>query len=130
MVFSNKMKKYIFIIMIIVLFFMYILNHKITENYDNINGKVIHGIGVSTKLDYPTANIKNNIGLDCGIYSGISNYGKCTIISFNKMQELEVHIHNFKKNIYNKVLKVKNIKKISNNSSGAIALINNGCNNR
>tara|TARA_B100001175_G_C19515128_1_gene646975 strand:- start:32278 stop:32793 length:516 start_codon:yes stop_codon:yes gene_type:complete len=129
MIISNKNKKYIIIILIMTVFFMCIINSKIKENYNNINGKVIHGSGISTKMvDYPTANMKNNIGLDCGVYSGVSNYGKCTIISLNKTEDLEVHIHNFKKNIYNKILKIKNIKKIPTNTSSAIDLINNGCN--
>ncbi len=130
MIISNKINKYIIIIILIMtIFFMCIINSKIKENYNNINGKVIHGSGISTKMvDYPTANMKNNIGLDCGVYSGVSNYGKCTIISLNKTEDLEVHIHNFKKNIYNKLLKIKNIKKIPTKTSSAIALINNGCN--
>lgn len=129
MFFTDKLKKYIIVILILVIFGMCIINSKFIENYENINSKVIHGSGISTKLvDYPTANIKNNIGLDCGVYSGISNYGKCTIISLNKREDLEVHIHNFKKNIYNKLLKIKNIKKIPSSTSGAIQLINNGCN--
>ena len=129
MLFFNKFKKYIIIILIIVLFCMCFINSKLVENYENINSKVIHGSGISTKLvDYPTANIKNNIGLDCGVYSGVSNYGKCTIISLNKKEDLEVHIHNFKKNIYNNILKIKNIKKLPTNTSSAIVLINNGCN--
>ena len=129
MIFSNKFKRYIIVILILILCIMCFINSNIMENYDNINSKVIHGSGISTKLvDYPTANIKNNIGLDCGVYSGISNYGKCTIISLNKSEDLEVHIHNFKKKIYNNILKIKNIKKLPNNSSSAIALINNGCN--
>jgi|UniRef100_A0A6C0AKD1 hypothetical protein len=129
MIISNKMNKYIIIFLIMTIFFMCIINTKIKENYNNINGKVIRGSGIATKMvDYPTANMKNNIGLDCGVYSGVSNYGKCTIISLNKTEDLEVHIHNFKKNIYNKLLKIKNIKKIPTETSGAIDLINNGCN--
>ena len=51
--------------------------------------------------------------LDCGIYNGVSQYGKITIMS-DGSNDVQCHIHDFNENIYGKKLDIKNIKKLHN----------------
>jgi hypothetical protein len=80
------------------------------ENFNNIEGIIERGDGISKIADWPTANIKNTKNIPFGVYSGESNYGNVTFYSRDNW--IEAHIHNFDKNIYGKNLIINNIKKI------------------
>ncbi|WP_185873802.1 bifunctional riboflavin kinase/FAD synthetase [Blattabacterium cuenoti] len=86
-----------------------------------LSGYVIKGNGIGKKLNFPTANIKINekkiipkkgvyavkIHLFNHIYQGMMNIGICpTINNNNTLLKIEVHIFNFKKNIYGKKLDI------------------------
>ncbi|MGI6485186.1 MAG: bifunctional riboflavin kinase/FAD synthetase [Tepidanaerobacteraceae bacterium] len=86
----------------------------------SIEGKIIHGDGVGTKLGYPTANIciPDNVILPArGVYAvlalwggltyqGVANLGYKPTFNGNEIR-LEVHIFNFNKDIYGKEIKVE-----------------------
>ena len=79
-----------------------------------LEGRVVDGDKIGRKIGYPTANISVdvnkvmpregvyvvNVIVDNNEYEGMLNIGV-------KTQKIEVHIFNFNKNIYNKVLTVK-----------------------
>lgn len=91
----------------------------------SISGKVGHGNKLGNKLGFPTANIhlqrmvlpftgvyKVKIkGLDANIYTGVANIGKRPTINGTK-NLLEIHILNFKQNIYGKRIEVEFLHKI------------------
>lgn len=94
-----------------------------------INGKVIGGERVGRVLAYPTANIQYNQGqiLPLGVfivwvkigrksYKGICNIGHRPTFreyhQINSLPRVEVHLLDFKKNIYNKKIEIILIKKI------------------
>ena len=77
----------------------------------NISGTVKKGKGVAKEYGYKTANITIDQELQCGVYNGVSQYGKTTIMS-NGSKNVQCHIHDFNKNIYGEKLDIKNIKKL------------------
>ena len=87
-----------------------------------ISGVVIEGQRLGRKLGYKTANIeypKNLVNIPFGVYeivtdfgSGIANFGLRPTVNNTNTPVLEVHILNFDKDIYNKLLSVKFVKMI------------------
>lgn len=90
-----------------------------------ISGSVVRGLQKGRVLGFPTANIfwKTNVGLKPGSYSSIAIIGRneyqATTFIWNCHDECiltETHIHDFDKDIYNKIIKVilfKFIKQLS-----------------
>ncbi|WP_343190397.1 riboflavin kinase [Buchnera aphidicola (Mollitrichosiphum nigrofasciatum)] len=93
----------------------------------NIQGKIIHGCKIGTKIGFPTANIKicKKIPISNGVYIvtvkkilnkknyAIANIGiKPTFLKKKKI--LELHIFNINCNLYNKKIKLIIHKKIRN----------------
>ena len=77
------------------------------------SGKVVKGAGISKKIDWKTANLSicpDKINGN-GFYSCTTNYGEATLLKRPK-NACEVHIHNFDNDIYGKILKLRNIKKM------------------
>jgi len=115
---QNSSKKinyylYIFLIVLVVYLFYFFTRHSyfISENMTNISGTVEKGRGVAKEYGYKTANITIDKDLECGVYNGISQYGKTTIMS-DGSKHVQCHIHDFNKNIYGEKLDIKNIKKL------------------
>ena len=91
-----------------------------------LHGKVIKGDGIGSTIDYPTANIKINkskkiIPKD-GVYTiqviiknktyyGMLNIGYRPTVN-GKNRRFEVHIFDFKSNIYDEKIKIKFLEKI------------------
>jgi riboflavin kinase/FMN adenylyltransferase len=91
-----------------------------------LHGKVIKGDGIGSTIDYPTANININkskkiIPKD-GVYTvqiiiknkkyyGMLNIGYRPTVN-GKNRRFEVHIFDFKSNIYDEKIKVKFLEKI------------------
>ena len=110
---SKKINYYIYIlltILIVYLFYIFIQQRQ-SENMTNISGTVKKGKGVAKEYGYKTANITIDQELQCGVYNGVSQYGKTTIMS-NGSKNVQCHIHDFNKNIYGEKLDIKNIKKL------------------
>ncbi len=96
------------------------VNNLLGYNY-TVEGKVIEGSHIGTKIGYPTANIEIgekycyvkkgvyavNVIINNISYLGIGNYGINP--TFNKINKprLEVHIFNFNNNIYGKIIKIE-----------------------
>jgi len=91
----------------------------------SVLGTVIRGTSIATKLGFPTANINphHEVTPPAGIYavSVIYNnrrfYGACYIgkkptFGVSKERHIEVHVFDFRKNIYSKFLEIQFIKKI------------------
>ncbi len=92
-----------------------------------IQGHVIKGDKIASKLGFPSANIVYpeekvkipfgvyyvTVELDGGKYNGILNYG-CTPEIHGKQPKTEVHIIGFNKNIYGSNIKISFIAKIRN----------------
>jgi len=114
---SKKINYYIYILLIVIvvcLFYFFIQQRQnINEDMTNISGTVKRGRGVAKEYGYKTANISIEEELDCGIYNGVSQYGKTTIMS-DGSNDVQCHIHDFNKNIYGEKLNIKNIKKLDN----------------
>jgi len=85
----------------------------------SLNGKVVKGRGVGSKLGFPTANISASdyVIPACGVYAAYVVLGKKTYLSainigilptFGKVKNLviEAHILNFKKNIVGEFIKI------------------------
>jgi len=85
-----------------------------------LTGKIIHGKGIGKEIGFPTANIKienkNKIIPGNGVYAvflEIENQKYCGMLNIGynptfeeKKLSIEVHIFNFKDDIYNKEIKV------------------------
>ena len=92
-----------------------------------ILGRVVKGRSMGKKLGFPTANLEisnelvppNGVyavyvtGLGKKIYHGVANIGLAPTFGANKFV-IEVHIIDFKKEIYGKKIKVEFIKKLRN----------------
>ena len=99
-------------------------------DYFEIKGKVVKGEGIGRKLGFPTANLKlnNNYVLPPpGVYAGwayvngykykgIGNLGYKPTFSADKYN-IEIHILDFSKNIYNKTLSFKLVKFVRKESN-------------
>lgn len=75
------------------------------------SSKVIHGYGMARHADWRTANLAEcprNSG-EKGFYSCMTNYGKASLIKSDR-GTCEVHIHDFKGDIYGKELRLKDLK--------------------
>jgi len=102
-----------------------IANKYLSYNY-NISGKIISGNKIGRKLGFPTANIevdscklipKNGVYaikiiIEDVEYKGMLNIGVRPTISNNKKEVIEVHIFDFKQDIYNTIINIKFIKYI------------------
>lgn len=98
---------------LIIIILINIITYKEKEFF-SIKGRVIRGEGTSKKYDFPTANILVEKNIKCGIYEGKSQYGKTIIMSDGKANVIECNIMDFNKDIYGKLLKIKNIKPLKN----------------
>lgn len=93
-----------------------------------IIGNRIKGIGLASKLDYPTVNIVVKNKLDCGVYTGQSN-NKKIIIFMRKDNVAECHYIDYDKSIDNiKEFYIYNVKKILPEENSIIDIYNKGCN--
>lgn len=89
-----------------------------------LEGEVIYGTQVAGKMGYPTANLiypENIVKLPYGVYSArvdnkaaILNWGIKPTFNSEQKPILEVHILNFKGNLYGKNIRIKVLKKIRN----------------
>jgi riboflavin kinase / FMN adenylyltransferase len=91
----------------------------------SISGRVVHGDGVGKKLGYPTANIqlKRNLPALSGIFvvevhaaglgvlRGVASLGVRPTLKHNAKPVLEVHLFEFKQDIYGKRLRVEFLQK-------------------
>ena len=99
---------------------------KYLGRYFNLTGKVVKGDGLGKKINYPTANIfieetykiipKDGVYLvetkiKDKLFKGMMNIGHRPTIG-TKVKSIEVHLFNFKKDIYNQVISIKMISKI------------------
>ncbi len=50
------------------------------EHLDQVRGYRIKGIGLASKMGYPTINLKLSEPLNCGIYTGKSDHGNVIIL--------------------------------------------------
>ena len=72
---------------------------------------VIRGKGKSKDIDWKTANLERMPhGLQLGFYACETNYGVGTMLVSDTL--CEIHIHKFNSNIYDKKIKIKNIRRI------------------
>lgn len=102
-------------LLIICCIILFVSRKKYIENLvSSISGKVIKGDGISRKYGYRTANMKLKKPMECGVFNGMSQHGKTTILS-NGTNYVECHIHDFNKDIYGKTLKIKNIDYVNEN---------------
>jgi FAD synthase len=107
--------KFIKLLIICCIFILFVSRKKYIENLvSSISGKVIKGDGTSRNYGYRTANMKLKKPMECGVFNGMSQHGKTTILS-NGTNYVECHIHDFNKDIYGKTLKIKNIDYIDEN---------------
>jgi riboflavin kinase / FMN adenylyltransferase len=103
----------------------------------SVLGTVIKGASLATQLGFPTANISAHhevlppagiyavqVSFDKQNYPGVCYIGKRPTFSGNK-QSIEVHIFDFKKNIYGIDLEIRFIRRIRKEKkfSGSLALI-------
>ena len=93
-----------------------------------VNGTVIEGQKIASKLGFPSANIiypENKVQIPHGVYyvtvefenkvyNGILNHGFAPTIENKTVLKTEVHILDFDKNIYGKNIKISFISKIRN----------------
>ncbi len=92
----------------------------------SIMGKVFHGDKKGRELGFPTANVllKRRVSPVSGVYVvqvnldkqhffGVANIGSRPTVN-GLRQQLEVHIFNFEKNIYNQTIEVVLLKKLRN----------------
>lgn len=93
-----------------------------------IQGNVIKGEKIATKLGFPSANIEypeNKIKIPHGVYyvlvkidgktfNGILNHGFAPTIAHDEKLKTEVHILDFNENIYGKNIKISFVTKIRN----------------
>ncbi len=93
-----------------------------------IQGKVIEGGHIASKLGFPSANIiynEDKIKIPTGVYyvkvntgskeyNGILNYGYGPTVNNNSILKTEVHIIDFNENIYEHKIKISFITKIRN----------------
>ena len=111
---SKKINFYLYILLtfLVVYLFYFLIQQQlfIKEDMTNISGTVEKGRGIAKDYGYKTANITIDKNLQCGIYNGVSQYGKTTIMS-DGSNDVQCHIHDFNENIYGKKLDIKNIKK-------------------
>ena len=98
---------------LIIIILINIITYKEKEIF-SIKGRVIRGDGTSKKYDFPTANVFVEKNIKCGMYEGKSQYGKTIILSDGKTNVIECNIMDFNKDIYGKLLKIKNIKPLKN----------------
>jgi len=99
--------------------------NKLLGRYFSISGKVVKGRGIGKEIGFPTANLalENNISIGEGVYAGWTIYNKKAYKSAivigtsptfnNSTKKFEVFLIDFwKKNLYNKQLKVYLYKKL------------------
>ncbi|MCX7194236.1 MAG: bifunctional riboflavin kinase/FAD synthetase [Proteobacteria bacterium] len=91
----------------------------------SISGRVVHGDGVGRKLGYPTANIqlKHNRpplsgifvveahSTSMGVLQGVASLGVRPTLKHDAKPVLEVHLFEFKQDIYGKTLRVEFLQK-------------------
>lgn len=92
---------------------------KLLNRHYDIKGLVVHGNKIGHKLGYPTANIDYGnyylpksgvyyvkIGLSGKWYHAMANIGNNPTLNFSFEKRLEIHILDFKQNIYGKVIDI------------------------
>ena len=100
------------------------LNEMLGHNFA-LEGKVIHGHKLGRKIGFPTANldIKEEQILPRGVfavwvylgtkkYKGICNIGLRPTVIINGAPSVEIHIFDFNKDIYGRILKAEFVQKI------------------
>lgn len=95
----------------------------------SLSGKVVRGRSAGKKLGYPTANLDLNgyvrpalgvyavqvrQGKDKKFFPGVANFGVRPTFEETKKPVLEIHLFNFKKNIYGKKIEVFFVKRLRN----------------
>ena len=92
-------------------------NMEISGSSDYIEGTVIRGAGLAKLIDWPTANLQQDVGkkLSCGFYMADTSFGKAIVLAWppsmviEKGGVLEVHIIKFDRNIYGQRLGLWNV---------------------
>lgn len=93
-----------------------------------IEGEVVEGQKIGRTIGFPTANLnypaeiielpygvyKTEAEIDGEKYASVTNYGLRPSVASDNSAFLEVHLKNFDKDIYGKVLKINFLKKIRN----------------
>lgn len=94
----------------------------------SITGYRIKGIGMASQLGFPTINVKFDRDVPCGIYSGTSQYGKCTvIIGKNDLKRADIHFLMYDITIETQdKFDIFDLTRIVNNAD-IIATYNKGC---
>jgi riboflavin kinase/FMN adenylyltransferase len=105
------------------------LARKYLGRYYNYSGKVVPGDSRGKQLNFPTANIFHgnenkqiprdgvyavDVGYKGSIYKGMLNIGKRPTFGLQGDYTIEVHIHNFNKDIYNEDLTIFFKKRLRN----------------
>lgn len=94
-----------------------------------ILGNIVKGRGVARKLGYPTINIVLDTPYKCGVYHGISKFGKVIIFIDFTNEFGECHFLAFDKIIDKETkLCIWNLNKINENNGGILGTYNKGCN--
>lgn len=101
----------------------YIKNIKIPES---TTGKIIKGLGLANKLNFPTVNLRIDNPVPCGIYLADTKYGKITMIVGNELYYVECNFHNFTDEIiYQESITITNIQRIQ--VEGTLSTFYKGC---
>lgn len=94
---------------------------------DIMYGSRRKGIGLAKKLGYPTINIKLNKPMNCGVYTGDSDYGKVTVF-VTANDNAECHYLNYTKELDNmKDIYIWNVTKLPSEKNSIIDIYNKGC---
>jgi FAD synthase len=96
---------------------------------ESINGSKIKGIGLASKMGYPTINLKLSKPLKCGMYTGKSNYGDVIILIGNRDNfRADCHFINFDETIDKQTEFILNdIQPLIDQDSEIISTYNKGC---
>ncbi len=92
---------------------------KLLNRHYDIKGLVVHGNKIGHKLGYPTANIDYGnyylpksgvyyvkVGIAGKWYHGMANIGNNPTLNFSFEKRLEIHILDFKQNIYGQTIDI------------------------
>ncbi len=92
---------------------------KLLNRHYDIKGLIVHGNKIGHKLGYPTANIDYGnyylpksgvyyvkVGIDGKWYHGMANIGNNPTLNFSFEKRLEIHILDFKQNIYGQTIEI------------------------
>lgn len=114
---------------------LFIMNIKTTSKkndthfifYDQINSKVYEGLGIGSKMDFPTINLIPEYKINSGIYSCYTLYGNGILfIDENGGGELHILNKKIKCNLSELILYNVELHDFSHIKTGIIGMINKG----